>query len=256
MLGPVYIRFSESWKNVVTDFTCIAVTLKLRTPNKVRTNIRRPERTRKRAVVVKNIDTARIACGRFYVTVRCPSVCLYGLAIVNCSSVRRVCCCGPGGQEVSIDCCTAGARQQRRRSSTALSSKCEQCHVSSRRRTLNTFSRMGATSKNVYILFPLTPEAEAPRISVQAYAPCVNVHKESGDCGDEKDSRKNCWTGRNWRRVECSRGKSRASPRIREISRPRRRITLGTVRCYRIERIDDIGYCMITQTDSQYVWLP
>jgi len=49
---------------------------------------------------------------------------------------------------------------------------------------------MGATSKNVYILFPLTPEAEATRISAQAYAPCVNVHKESGDCGDEKDSRK------------------------------------------------------------------
>ena len=131
----------------------VAVTLKLRAPNRVRTNVRRPERTRKRALVVKNIDTARIVCGRFYVTVRCPSVCLYGPAIDNCSSVRRVCCCGPGGQEVSIDCCTAGARQQRRRSSTAVSSKCEQCHVSSRRRTLNTFSRMGATSKKcVYFI--------------------------------------------------------------------------------------------------------
>ena len=42
-------------------------------------------------------------------------------------SVRRshpaVCCCGPGGQEISIDCCTAG---------------CGQCLVVSRRRKLNT----------------------------------------------------------------------------------------------------------------------
>ena len=34
----------------------------------------------------------------------------------------RICCCGPGGQEISIDCCTAGGQQQRRRS-TARSSK-------------------------------------------------------------------------------------------------------------------------------------
>jgi len=34
--------------------------------------------------------------------------------------LRRVCCCGPGGQEISID----AARP-------ALSSKCEQCHVAS-----------------------------------------------------------------------------------------------------------------------------
>ena len=59
-------------------------------------------------------------------------------AIDCCSSMRRVCCCGPGGQEISIDCCTAGARQQRRRCSTAFSSKCEQCRVDSRRRRLNT----------------------------------------------------------------------------------------------------------------------
>ena len=51
--------------------------------------------------------------------------------------LQRVCCCGPGGQEISIDCCTAGARQQPRRSSTAASSKCEQCRVSSRCRRLN-----------------------------------------------------------------------------------------------------------------------
>ena len=41
-------------------------------------------------------------------------------SIDRCSSVRRVCCCGPGEQELSIDCCTAGV---------ALSSSCEQCHV-------------------------------------------------------------------------------------------------------------------------------
>ena len=27
-------------------------------------------------------------------------------------SLRRVCCCGPGSQAISIDCCTAGAQQQ------------------------------------------------------------------------------------------------------------------------------------------------
>jgi len=39
----------------------------------------------------------------------------------------------PGGQEISIDCCTAGAQQQRRHSS-----KCEQCHVYSWPRKLTT----------------------------------------------------------------------------------------------------------------------
>ena len=59
--------------------------------------------------------------------------------ILRCSSgVRRVWCCGSGGREMSIvSRQSAGAQQQRRRSSgrsTALSSKCEQCHVYSRRR--------------------------------------------------------------------------------------------------------------------------
>jgi len=35
-------------------------------------------------------------------------------SIDRCSSVRRVCCCEPDGQEISIDCCTAGAQQQLR----------------------------------------------------------------------------------------------------------------------------------------------
>jgi len=38
-----------------------------------------------------------------------PSDCLSVPSIARCSSVRRVCCCGPGGQEISIDCCTADA---------------------------------------------------------------------------------------------------------------------------------------------------
>ena len=29
-----------------------------------------------------------------------------------CSSVRRVCCCGPGSQDISIDCGTAGGQPQ------------------------------------------------------------------------------------------------------------------------------------------------
>jgi len=55
----------------------------------------------------------------------------------GCSSVRRVCCCGPGGKEISIACCTAGAAAARSRS-TSCSSKCGQCHVFSARRKLNT----------------------------------------------------------------------------------------------------------------------
>ena len=45
---------------------------------------------------------------RVYETVRCPSVCAsvrLSVPFAHCSSVRRVCCCGPGGQEISIDCC-------------------------------------------------------------------------------------------------------------------------------------------------------
>ena len=45
-----------------------------------------------------------------YATVRRQSVCPVRLLLL------RVCCCGPGGQETWIECCTAGARQQRRRS--------------------------------------------------------------------------------------------------------------------------------------------
>ena len=39
----------------------------------------------------------------------CPSVRL-SVPFARCSRVRRVCCCGPDGLEISIDCCTVGAR--------------------------------------------------------------------------------------------------------------------------------------------------
>ena len=43
------------------------------------------------------------------VTIQCPSICL---PVPSCSrSVQRVCCCGPHGHAVSIDCCTAHLRQ-------------------------------------------------------------------------------------------------------------------------------------------------
>ena len=39
----------------------------------------------------------------------CPSV----PSIDRCISVRRVCCCGPGGRAITIDCCTARLRRER-----------------------------------------------------------------------------------------------------------------------------------------------
>ena len=77
------------------------------------------------------IDTAHSMRSKVYMTVRCPSVCL-SICIDRCSSVRRVCCLVPRRQEISI-----GSDRLRAPSSTALSSKCEQCHVYSRRRRLN-----------------------------------------------------------------------------------------------------------------------
>ena len=77
-------------------------------------------------------DTARIACDRLYVTVRCLFVCLSVPSIDHGSSVRRACCCVPRCQATSIDCYS-----RRWRSSTVVSSKCEQCHVVSWRMKLN-----------------------------------------------------------------------------------------------------------------------
>ena len=109
---------------------------------------------------------------RVYVTARRLSV----PAFARRTLLLWVCCCAPGGQEISIDCCTAGAQQLRRRSSKCeqplslslttstqtrryhtvmisaqchtftvnqqlrrRSSKCEQCRVDSWRRKLNTW---------------------------------------------------------------------------------------------------------------------
>ena len=80
--------------------------------------------------------------GGVYVAVRCPSVCLSVLSVIRCSRVRRVCCWEPRQQ-------APGAQQQRRRSSTARSSKCEQCRVSSRCRRLNTDLLLTKTDRMV-----------------------------------------------------------------------------------------------------------
>ena len=56
-----------------------------------------------------------IAIGRkVSVTVRCPSICLSQHEPTAANPLLQVCCCVPGGQEISTYCCTAGARQQRR----------------------------------------------------------------------------------------------------------------------------------------------
>ena len=61
------------------------------------------------------IDPVCHVCGACKV---CEAVCLSVCPSVPSSGrhtpLRRVCCCGPGGQEISIDCCIAGAHQQMR----------------------------------------------------------------------------------------------------------------------------------------------
>jgi len=79
------------------------------------------------------IDAAPIVCGA-YVTVGRLSVCLSVPSIDSSNDGRRVCCCAPCGQEISIDSC--GRRAAR---APALSRKCGQRHVDSRRRRLNRF---------------------------------------------------------------------------------------------------------------------
>ena len=55
------------------------------------------------------IVTVRTVCG----TERCPSVCLFVRPIRPLQySVRRVCCCGPGEWEISLDCCSSGVRMR------------------------------------------------------------------------------------------------------------------------------------------------
>ena len=56
------------------------------------------------------IDTAYIVCSGIFVMVY--GVHLSGPSIDRISRVRQVCCCGPGGQEMLINCCTACTQQQ------------------------------------------------------------------------------------------------------------------------------------------------
>ena len=78
-------------------------------------------------------DSVCILCGlrsMVYVTVGCPSLCLFR-SIELCSSVRQVCwSIGRPVGRISMDTSIVGAdaRQQQRRS-TALSSKCGQCYM-------------------------------------------------------------------------------------------------------------------------------
>ena len=96
------------------------------------------------------IDTTRIVCCRVYVTVWRPSVCLCPTshlltAVAACGGFAAV---GPaGGGHRSIAARRVCSRRGRLSiricsgatgSSTAVSSKCEQCHVVSWRRKLNT----------------------------------------------------------------------------------------------------------------------
>jgi len=70
----------------------------------------------------RRIDTARTVCAagsmklssvRLSVPPR-PSVCSSVPSFGRRAQLRRVCCCGPGDQELSIDRCTACAQQQTR----------------------------------------------------------------------------------------------------------------------------------------------
>ena len=45
-----------------------------------------------------------------YETVLCPSVCLSLHGPTTSNPLLQVCCCGPGGHEISIDCCSSGGR--------------------------------------------------------------------------------------------------------------------------------------------------
>ena len=73
-----------------------------------------------------------------------PSLHLSVPAVDHCSSVQRVCSAAVGpASNRSYNCCTAGAQQQRCHSSTAVSSKGDQCHFYSRHRRLNSeYSRL------------------------------------------------------------------------------------------------------------------
>ena len=77
------------------------------------------------SVCLSQLSIAAAACGGFaavgpaggrYRSIAArPALSSSRAAERRSSGVRRVCCCGPGGREISIDCCTSGAQQQLRR---------------------------------------------------------------------------------------------------------------------------------------------
>jgi len=87
--------------------------------------------------ILLTVDTARIVCGRMYVTVRCPSVCP-SACLIYPPLRRRVAAVGPASRRYRSTAAAARRHSNMAHSSTALGSKCEQCHVVSWRRKLNT----------------------------------------------------------------------------------------------------------------------
>ena len=62
-----------------------------------------------------SIDTARIVCVAG--SMKRPGACPSRLSVSSFgrrTPLQRVCCCGPGGQKILVDCCTAGAQEQMR----------------------------------------------------------------------------------------------------------------------------------------------
>ena len=78
-------------------------------------------------VVVAKHGTGHWHClhsmqSRVYATVGRPSIRPF-VPSGRHTVLLQVCCCRPGGQEISVDCCMASGQQQLRRS-MACSSKC------------------------------------------------------------------------------------------------------------------------------------
>ena len=78
------------------------------------------------------------------------SVCL-SVPFALRAPLLRVCCCGPGEQEISIDCCTAGGP-------AVSSSRCGQCHVVSCLKSIKAEYRQSIKSSGTK-----SPHAPPPR---------------------------------------------------------------------------------------------
>jgi len=73
--------------------------------------------------LVTCIGTARIVCGagstkRYGVRPSVRPVCLSQHGPIAANPMLQVCCCGPGGQEISIDCDSSGMRRANAGSAT------------------------------------------------------------------------------------------------------------------------------------------